>query len=58
MVMPFGLTNALATCMRLMNNVLREFLDICAIYYLDDILVYSRNEKEHVKHVIAILEAL
>jgi hypothetical protein len=39
----FGLTNALATFQELINNVLRTHLDIFVIAYLDDILVYSKN---------------
>ena len=57
-VMPFGLTNAPATFQRLINNVLRPYLDVCYICYLDDILVYSKNEGQYVKDVTAILEAL
>jgi hypothetical protein len=58
LVMPFGLTNAPATCQELMNNVLREQLDIYVIVYLDDILIYSDNEKEHEQHVRTVLELL
>lgn len=58
LVMPFGLTNAPATCMRLMNNVLAECLDIFAIAYLDDILVYSESEQKHVEHVKQVLTLL
>ncbi|RAL58210.1 hypothetical protein DID88_002313 [Monilinia fructigena] len=57
-VMPFGLTNAPATFMRLMNNVLSPYLDTCCICYLDDILVYSSNEDQHIKDVSSILESL
>jgi len=56
--MPFGLTNAPATCQALINNVLRAHLDIFVIAYLDDILVYSDNEQEHVQHVKTVLECL
>jgi hypothetical protein len=58
LVMPFGLTNAPATFMRLMNNTLRECLDIFAVVYLDDILVYLESEEEHVKHMKRILTLL
>jgi transposase InsO family protein len=57
-VMPFGLTNAPATCQALINNVLREHLDIFVIAYLDDILIYSKNKEEHVEHVRTVLRLL
>lgn len=57
-VMPFGLTNAPATCQALINNVLREHLDIFVIAYLDDILIYSKDEKEHTEHVQTVLTLL
>src|SRR6478735_8394758 len=57
-VMPFGLTGAPATFMALVNNVLREHLDIFVIAYMDDILIYSENESDHIKHVQMVLEAL
>jgi hypothetical protein len=56
--MPFGLTNAPATFQGLINNVLRAYLDIFVVAYLDDILIYSKNETEHIKHVNQVLECL
>ena len=58
LIMPFGLTNALATFMRLMNNTLRECLDIFAIVYLDDILIYLESKEEHIRHIKRILMLL
>ena len=57
-VMPMGLTNAPATFQRMMESVLRPFLTDFCMVYLDDIIVYSRTEEEHVKHIIMILQVL
>jgi hypothetical protein len=46
-VMSFGLTNALAYFMYMMNKVFMEYLDKFVVVFIDDILVYSRNEEEH-----------
>jgi hypothetical protein len=56
--MPFGLTNAPATCMRMMNDILRDYLDKICIAYLDDILVYSKTAQQHIKDVKEVLMAL
>jgi hypothetical protein len=46
-VMSFGLTNTLAYFMYLMNKVFMEYLDKFVMVFIDDILVYSRSEEEH-----------
>ncbi|GKB27682.1 putative reverse transcriptase domain-containing protein [Tanacetum coccineum] len=50
-VMPFGLANSLAVFMDLMNRVYRPYLDKFVIMFIDDILIYSKIQKEHVEHL-------
>nr|GEU77891.1 hypothetical protein [Tanacetum cinerariifolium] len=57
-VMPFGLTNAPAVFMELMSRVCKPYLDKFVIVFIDDILVYSKDKKEHEEHLKAILELL
>ncbi len=56
--MPFGLTNAPASFHSYIYGMLRPYLDITVIVYLDDVLVFSRNPSQHKKHVREVLKAL
>jgi hypothetical protein len=58
LVIPFGLTNIPTSFQHFINDVLRPYLDVFLTAYLDDILIYSDNLKEHKKHVLKVLEAL
>nr|GEX75021.1 hypothetical protein [Tanacetum cinerariifolium] len=53
-VMPFGLTNAPAVFMDLMNRVCKLYLDNFVIVFIDDILIYSKDEKGHEEHLKGI----
>nr|GEX79894.1 putative reverse transcriptase domain-containing protein [Tanacetum cinerariifolium] len=56
--MPFGLTKAPAVFMDLLNRVCKPYLDKFVIVFIDDILIYSRNEEEHANNLRIILELL
>nr|GEU84451.1 putative reverse transcriptase domain-containing protein [Tanacetum cinerariifolium] len=56
--MPFGLTNAPVIFMDLMNRVCKPYLDKFVIIFIDDILIYSKDEKEHEERLKVILELL
>ena len=55
LVMPFGLNNSPATFQCFMNDILGDLLDKCIMVYLDDILLYSNNLKEHKEHIYELL---
>ena len=57
-VVPFGLTNTPTKFMCLMNSVLRLYLDNFVIVFIDDILVYYKNEEEHAEHLATVLRLL
>ncbi|GJV15913.1 putative reverse transcriptase domain-containing protein [Tanacetum coccineum] len=57
-VMPFGLTNALAVFMDLMNRVCKPYLDKFVIVFINEILVYSKDDEDHKKYLKIILELL
>ncbi|WVZ97333.1 hypothetical protein U9M48_042880 [Paspalum notatum var. saurae] len=58
LVMSFGLTNAPAFFMYMMNSVFMNELDKFVVVFIDDILIYSKNEKEHEEHLRIVLSRL
>ena len=56
--MSFGLTNAPAYFMYLMNSVFMPKLDKFVVVFIDDILIYSKNEADHAEHLRVILSRL
>ncbi|MBW0514846.1 hypothetical protein O181_054561 [Austropuccinia psidii MF-1] len=55
LVVPFGLTNAPASFQNLVNDIFQDPLDVYGVVYLDDIMVFSKSEEEHVTHVSTVL---
>ena len=54
--MPYGLCNTLATFQRLMQNCLGELNLMYALIYLDDVIIFSRTEEEHLTRLRAVFE--
>jgi hypothetical protein len=57
-VMLFGLTNAPVYFMNLMNKVCMEYLDRFVMVFIDDILIYSKNDSDHEEHLRMVLRKL
>ena len=57
-VMSFGLTNAPAIFMDYMNRIFRPYLDQFIVVFIDDILIYSKTEREHEEHLRIVLQIL
>ena len=58
LVMPFGLPNSHNTSIRLMNEVLKGLTGKFVIVYLDDILIFSQNREENLRHLKLVLRTL
>ena len=56
--MYFGLTNAPVTFMDFMNRVFWNFLDSFVIVFIDDILVYTKSEDEHMDYLGVVVQVL
>lgn len=55
MVKPFGVMNAPTIVMDYMNMIFRPFMDMFAVVFINDILIYSRTREEHLRFVLVIL---
>jgi hypothetical protein len=58
LVTPFGLVNSPSTFQRMMTHVLREYIDDFVQVYLDNILIYSATEADHLVHLEKVLRVL
>jgi len=56
--MQFGLINALVTFQKRINSVLGEYLDKFIMVYLNNIIIYLKNEEEHGEHIKWVLKRL
>ncbi|MBW0544862.1 hypothetical protein O181_084577 [Austropuccinia psidii MF-1] len=54
LVLPFGLTNAPASFQNLINDIFYDLLDIYAVVYLDETMLFSKSEEEHVTHMSTV----
>ncbi len=56
--MSFELTNVLTMYQKIINNILRQYLNQFVIAYLNDIIIYSKILKEHVSYIFKVLKCL
>ena len=57
-VIPFGLTNAPTNFMCMMRNIFNKYLDKYVLVFINDILIYSKNEKVHEENLNIVLQTL
>ena len=58
LVMPFGVTNAQVIFIDLMNRVFSQYLNQFVIVFIDDILIYSKSDREHAEQLRIVLQTL
>ncbi len=58
LLISFGLSNSPAVFQTLVNYVLRDLVNWFVFVYLDDILIFSQNERDHIQHVRLVLQWL
>ena len=56
--MSFELTNVLTMCQKIINNILRQYLDRFVIAYLNNIIIYSNILKKHINYIFKVLKCL
>jgi len=57
-VMPFGVNKAPGVFMEYMNRIFHAYMDKFVVVFIDDILIYSKNEEEHAEHLKIVLQML
>lgn len=55
-VMPYGVTGGPGTFQGVMNEVLAPLLTKCVVVFIDDVLIYSKNWKEHLSHIAQVFQ--
>jgi len=57
-VVSMGLSNAPSVFQRVMNHIFKDFIGKFVAIYLDDILIYSKTQEEHLQHIKLVLQRI